>query len=552
MAPASDILSNYSTLQKARLQYETVLPAVLERSFKISYGGPTTSAANSEDIAALFKSMYGQPTAIVEPSESNTLSSAPLKVGVVLSGGQAAGGHNVIAGIFDYLEKNVPGSTLYGFLGGPGGIMKGKYAVITADFLYPYRNQGGLDIIRSGRDKIESDEQMKRAKSTVESLDLDGLVVIGGDDSNTNACVLAEYFKNEGLKTRVIGCPKTIDGDLKSKEVPVSFGFDTACKIFSELIGNVMIDSKSAAKYYHFVRLMGRAASHVTLECALETHPNITLVGEEVVAKKMTLKEVKLYVQDVVVKRAAAGRNYGVVLIPEGLIDFVPEISILIAELNDILAKTTVDKEGEWKKDLTAASRSVFEILPPTIQEQLLLERDPHGNVQVSKIEMEKMLMEMVVADLKVKKDEGTFKGSFNCQNHFFGYEGRCGLPSNFDANYTYALGYTAGALLQSGLTGYMASVNNLTAPMKEWTAGGTPLTSLMQVERRKGKNKPVIRKALVELDGAPFTAFAAVRDDWAINDRFRNPGPIQFEGPAANESNFTLLLEQGVLSAIN
>ncbi|XP_004486196.2 pyrophosphate--fructose 6-phosphate 1-phosphotransferase subunit beta [Cicer arietinum] len=424
--------------------------------------------------------------------------------------------------------------------------MKSKFVELSSDYIYPYRNQGGFDMICSGRDKIETPEQFKQAEETVKKLDLDGLVVIGGDDSNTNACLLAENFRSKNLKTQVLGCPKTIDGDLKCKEVPTSFGFDTACKIYAEMIGNVMIDARSTGKYYHFVRLMGRAASHITLECALQTHPNVTIIGEEVAAKKLTLKNVTDYIVDVICKRAEDNYNYGVILIPEGLIDFIPEVQQLIAELNEILAHDIVDEGGLWKKKLADQSLELFEFLPQAIQEQLMLERDPHGNVQVAKIETEKMLIEMVETELGKRKQEGKYKGEFKGQSHFFGYEGRCGLPTNFDANYCYALGYGAGALLQSGKTGLISSVGNLCAPVEEWTVGGTALTSLMDVERRHGKFKPVIKKAMVELEGAPFKKFASLRDEWALKNCYVSPGPIQFTGPGSDAVSHTLLLESG------
>ncbi|KAF3450503.1 hypothetical protein FNV43_RR06587 [Rhamnella rubrinervis] len=501
----------------------------------------------THEIAKLFPNLFGQPSALLVPCDSET-SQAPqkLKIGVVLSGGQAPGGHNVISGIYDYLQDRAKGSTLYGFRGGPAGIMKCKYVELNSEHIYPYRNQGGFDMICSGRDKIETPEQFKHAEETVMKLDLDGLVVIGGDDSNTNACLLAENFRGKNIKTRVIGCPKTIDGDLKCKEVPASFGFDTACKIYSEMIGNVMIDARSTGKYYHFVRLMGRAASHITLECALQTHPNITIIGEEVAAKKQTLKNVTDYIVNIILKRADLGYNYGVILIPEGLIDFIPEVQQLIAELNEILAHDVVDEGGLWKKKLKDQSLKLFEFLPLAIQEQLMLERDPHGNVQVAKIETEKMLIQMVETELEKKQQEGSYLGQFKGQSHFFGYEGRCGLPTNFDSTYCYALGYGAGALLQYGYTGLISSVGNLAAPVEEWTVSGTALTALMDVERRHGKFKPVIKKAMVELEGAPFKKFAAMRNDWAIYNRYISPGPIQFVGPVSNALNHTLLLELG------
>lgn len=540
--------SVYSEVQNSRLDHPLPLPSVLGTSFKVVDGPPSSAAGHPEEIAKLFPCLYGQPSVSLVPDDSGDVAmNQNLKIGVVLSGGQAPGGHNVISGIFDYLQIHCKGSTMYGFRGGPAGIMKGKYVVLTPEYIYPYRNQGGFDMICSGRDKIETPEQFKQAEETAKKLDLDGLVVIGGDDSNTNACLLAENFRSKNLKTRVIGCPKTIDGDLKSKEVPTSFGFDTACKIYAEMIGNVMIDARSTGKYYHFVRLMGRAASHITLECALQTHPNITLIGEEVFAKKLTLKNVTDYIAGVVCKRAESGYNYGVILIPEGLIDFIPEVQQLIAELNEILAHDVVDEAGVWKRKLTPQCLELFELLPLAIQEQLLLERDPHGNVQVAKIETEKMLIQMVETELDQRKQKGAYNAQFKGQSHFFGYEGRCGLPSNFDSTYCYALGYGAGALLQSGKTGLISSVGNLAAPVEEWTVGGTALTALMDVERRHGKFKPVIKKAMVELEGAPFKKFASKREEWALNNRYINPGPIQFVGPVANKVNHTLLLELGV-----
>ncbi|CAL4967125.1 unnamed protein product [Urochloa decumbens] len=540
------LASVYSEVQTSRLHHALQLPSVLCSQFSLVDGPPSSATGNPDEIAKLFPKLFGQPSASLVPAK-DAVEGKPLKVGVVLSGGQAPGGHNVICGIFDFLQHRAKGSTMYGFKGGPAGVMKCKYVELNTDFVYPYRNQGGFDMICSGRDKIETPEQFKQAEDTANKLELDGLVVIGGDDSNTNACLIAEYFRSKNLKTRVIGCPKTIDGDLKCKEVPTSFGFDTACKIYSEMIGNVMTDARSSGKYYHFVRLMGRAASHITLECALQTHPNIALIGEEVAEKKQTLKNVTDYITDIVCKRAELGYNYGVILIPEGLIDFIPEVQKLIAELNEILAHDTVDEAGVWKNKLEPESKKLFEFLPPSIQEQLLLERDPHGNVQVAKIETEKMLIAMVETELEKRKAEGKYKGTFIGQSHFFGYEGRCGLPTNFDASYCYALGYGAGALLQCGKTGLISSVGNLAAPVAEWTVGGTALTSLMDVERRHGKFKPVIKKAMVELDGAPYKKFASLRDEWAVKNRYISPGPIQFIGSGADAVNHTLLLELGV-----
>jgi pyrophosphate--fructose-6-phosphate 1-phosphotransferase len=541
------VASVYSEVQATRIEQALPLPSVLRKPFKIDHGPASSAAGNPDEIAKLFPNLFGQPSALLVPSDSET-NQAPqkLKIGVVLSGGQAPGGHNVICGIYDYLQERAKGSTLYGFRGGPAGIMKCKYVELNSEYIYPYRNQGGFDMICSGRDKIETPEQFKQAEETALKLDLDGLFVIGGDDSNTNACLLAENFRRKNIKTRVIGCPKTIDGDLKCKEVPTSFGFDTACKIYSEMIGNVMIDARSTGKYYHFVRLMGRAASHITLECALQTHPNITIIGEEVAAKKQTLKNVTDYIVNIILKRADLGYNYGVILIPEGLIDFIPEVQQLISELNEILAHDVVDEGGLWKKKLKDQSLKLFEFLPQAIQEQLMLERDPHGNVQVAKIETEKMLIQMVETELVKKQQEGSYLGQFKGQSHFFGYEGRCGLPTNFDSTYCYALGFAAGALLQNGYTGLISSVGNLAAPVEEWTVGGTALTALMDVERRHGKFKPVIKKAMVELEGAPFKKFAASRNDWAIYNRYISPGPIQFVGPVSNAINHTLLLELG------
>ncbi|KAD6454146.1 hypothetical protein E3N88_08852 [Mikania micrantha] len=500
-------------------------------SFSLYDGYDST---NVDEIAKHFPNLFGQPS--VSLKSGGSLPQQSLKIGIVLSGGQAPGGHNVISGIYDYFRNRTQGSTMYGFIGGPVGIMKCNYVKLTEEFIYPYRNQGGFDMICSGRDKIETPEQFQQARETAKKLDLDGIVVIGGDDSNTNACLLAENFRANNLKTRVIGCPKTIDGDLKCKEVPASFGFDTACKIYSEMIGNLMVDARSTGKYYHFVRLMGRAASHITLECALQTHPNIAIIGEEVAAQKQTLKSVTSYIANIICKRADAGYSYGIVLVPEGLVDFIPEVRQLIAELNEILAHDVVDQKGAWKKKLRSQSHELFEILPQAIQEQLLLERDPHGNVQVvAKIETEKMLIQMVECELEKRKKEGRYKKNFKAQPHFFGYEGRCGLPSIFDSNYCYALGYGAAALIHTGKTGLISSVGNLGAPVEDWTVGGTALTSLMGVERRQGKFKPVVKKAMVELEGAPFKKFASMRDEWSLKNRYINPGPVQFMGPASD-----------------
>ncbi|KAK4748099.1 hypothetical protein SAY87_014685 [Trapa incisa] len=538
--------AEFNEVQASRVGHRLQLPSVLKRQFEIVDGPPSSAAGNPDEISKLFPHLFGQPSALLVPSATVTTAASrqSQKIGVVFSGGQAPGGHNVISGIFDYLQEHGKGSTLYGFKGGPAGIMKCKYLDLTADFILPYRNQGGFDMLCSGRDKIETPEQFKQAEETVLKLDLDGLVVIGGDDSNTNACLLAENFRSKNMKTRVIGCPKTIDGDLKCEEVPISFGFDTACKTYAELIGNLMVDSRSSGKYYHFVRLMGRAASHITLQCALETHPNITIIGEEVAAKRLTLKNVTDYIVDVICKRSELGYNYGVVLIPEGLIDFIPEVQQLISELNEILAQGPVDEGGMWKEKLKAQSLQLFEFLPRSIQKQLMLERDPHGNVQVAKIETETMLIQMAEEELEKRQQENKYKGTFKGLSHFFGYEGRCGFPSNFDATYCYSLGYAAAALLHCGKTGLIASVGNLGAPVSEWTVGGTALTSLMDVERRHGKFKPVIKKAMVDLQGAPFKLFAAMREEWALKNRYLSPGPIQFVGPTSHAVNLTLQLE--------
>ena len=540
-------LAVYSPVQVDRIDRTPPLPEVLQGHFKLAHGPRTTSAGHAEEIGKLFPLTFGQPSVQLVGCEGACFDEGrKLKVGVVLSGGQAPGGHNVIAGMFDYLEKKAPGSVLYGFKGGPAGIMRNKWVEITGRMLYPFRNQGGFDIIGSGRDKIETPEQFQQAVETVVKLDLDGVVVIGGDDSNTNAALLAEHFRRKKVKTAVLGCPKTIDGDLKSKQVPISFGFDTACRIYSELIGNIMVDARSTQKYYHFVRLMGRAASHITLECALQTHPNAAIIGEEVHHERKTLRQVTNSIADVVCKRAHLGKNYGVVLVPEGLIDFIPEVQTLIAELNDLLATQACDAPGTWKTKLTPQSRALLASLPANIQDQLLLERDPHGNVQVAKIETEKLLIAMVEDELSHRHHEATFLGHFKGQAHFFGYEGRCGMPTNFDATYCYALGFAAAALLGFAQTGLIACVSNLTAPPSQWLVGGTALTELMDMERRVGRDKPVIKKAMVDLAGAPFREFARLRDAWAVDDSFVSPGPIQFSGPSADDACSTLQLEVG------
>eukprot|EP01103_Thecamoeba_quadrilineata_P014831 TRINITY_DN4520_c0_g1_i1.p1 TRINITY_DN4520_c0_g1~~TRINITY_DN4520_c0_g1_i1.p1 ORF type:complete len:535 (-),score=102.28 TRINITY_DN4520_c0_g1_i1:174-1778(-) len=513
-----------SPLQEQRLRYQPQVPpiftSVAQHLCKIDVDAPPVP---EDGIRKLFPLTSLQPLINLIPGPN--VAGAPLKVGVVLSGGPAPGGHNVISGIFDYLKSRNTQSQLFGFLGGPKGVIKGKFIEISETLLAKYRNQGGFDIIGTGRDKIETPEDFKSSLQVCSNLQLDGLVVVGGDDSNTNAALLAEYFLTNKIKTKVIGTPKTIDGDLKSKQVEVSFGFDSATKVYSSLIANIATDANSSLKYYHFIRLMGRSASHITLECALQTHPNIAFIGEEVEAKKKTLKQLTSQIVDVVVERAKKGINHGVILIPEGLIEFIPEVGVLIRELNEVLSGSPDHTNIE--KKLTKESASVFALLPKMIQEQLLLDRDPHGNVQVSRIETETLLASLVAEKIEQLKANGSFKGSFNFTKHFFGYEGRCVPPTNFDSDYCYVLGKTAGALIELGKTGLLAIVRNLTAPVEQWRAGGLPLTSLMDIERRKGKNKPVIKKALVELDGPAFKTFVEVRDQWAMHCAYRNPGRI-------------------------
>lgn len=518
-----------SRLQKLRAEHKPLLPNVLQNLHVVEFhkGGATTSVGDEEQIKGHFPNTFGRP--IIDGKEGNLRQCGPLKVGVVLSGGQAAGGHNVISGLFDALLALCPQSRLFGFLGGPSGIVENKVLEITHEVVAPYRNQGGFDLIGSGRTKIETEEQLAASKKTAEANELDGIVVIGGDDSNTNAAVLAEYFLQNGCKTVVIGVPKTIDGDLKNAFIATSFGFDTAAKTYSEMIGNIERDALSAKKYYHFIKLMGRSASHITLECALATHPNIALIGEEVAEKGMTLSQITTELTDVIEKRAEMGKNYGVILVPEGLVEFIPEMKELIAELNHLAAG-----EGELRVDEVAAklggsAKSCFASLPEEIQKQLLLDRDPHGNVQVSMIETEKLLISAVKKELEKR----SFKGAFSAQGHFFGYEGRAGYPSNFDTRYCYSLGYTAALLIDEGMTGYMTCVGNLNHPVQDWSISGLPITMLMNIEMRKGKEKPVIQKALVDLKGKAFQFFQESRANWALEDHYRYPGPIQFFGEA-------------------
>lgn len=520
-----------SRLQKLRLEYHPVLPKVLENLSALHFSAKeeTSAVADADEIRALFPKTFGR--AVMKGAAGALREHSPLRVGVVFSGGQAAGGHNVIAGLFDALQKLHSENRLLGFLGGPGGIIEGKIAEITQEGLASYRNQGGFDLIGSGRTKIETEEQLSGALKTVLDLNLDGLVVIGGDDSNTNAATLAEFFLKNGAKTSVIGVPKTIDGDLRNPFVATSFGFDTATKIYSEMVGNIARDALSAKKYTHFIKLMGRSASHITLECALKTHPNITLIGEEIAEKGMSLRAITEMCADIIAARSEQGRDYGIVLIPEGLIEFIPEMRALIDQLNALAAEggdLEVDKVSER---LNGEAASCFEALPKEIQKQLLLDRDPHGNVQVSKIETEKLLILAVEKQLSERKKAGTFKGKFAAQAHFFGYEGRSAFPSNFDAQYCYSLGYIAAALIDQKLTGYMASVQGLDRPSGDWEISGLPITMLMNMEMRSGKKKAVIQKALVELNGKAFRFLKDSRDEWAHNDHYRYPGPIQFFG---------------------
>ncbi|MDY2779445.1 MAG: diphosphate--fructose-6-phosphate 1-phosphotransferase [Alloprevotella sp.] len=541
-----------SALQIARSAYQPKLPLGLRGNVSIKEGQPTQSVGDQEEIKVLFPNTYGMPLVEFVPSnEKKTY--APMNMGVILSGGQAPGGHNVICGLFDELKKQNPDSKLYGFLMGPGGLVDHKYMEITDEIVAEYRNTGGFDLIGSGRTKLEKAEQFEAGLEIIRKLNIKAIVIIGGDDSNTNACVLAEYYAAKGCGVQVIGCPKTIDGDLKNEQIETSFGFDTACKTYAEVIGNIQRDANSARKYWHFIKLMGRSASHIALECALQCQPNICIISEEVEEKNQTLDDIVNYIASVVAQRAADGNNFGTVLIPEGLIEFIPAMKALIAELNDLLstpeaAAVSADDQRAWiLSKLSAANAAVYESLPETVARQLTMERDPHGNVQVSLIETEKLLSEMVAKKLDAWKAEGKFAGKFAAQHHFFGYEGRCAAPSNYDADYCYALGTSAAQLVANGKTGYMAIVKNTTAPAEEWIAGGVPITMMMNMERRHGEMKPVIRKALVRLDGAPFKTFAAHRDEWAKNTCFVYPGPIQYFGPTevCDQSTITLRLEQ-------
>ena len=542
-----------SALQKERAGYQPKLPKALQGAVKVQEGAPTQSVDNQEDIKKLFPNTYGMP--LVEFVPADSANNAKINVGIILSGGQAPGGHNVISGLFDEVKKLNPENRLYGFLMGPGGLVDHNYIEITAENLQAYRNTGGFDMIGSGRTKLEKEEQFEKGLEVLRKLDIKAVVIIGGDDSNTNACVLAEYYAAKQYGVQVIGCPKTIDGDLKNDQIETSFGFDTATKTYSELIGNIERDCNSARKYWHFIKLMGRSASHIALECALQTQPNICLVSEEIESKDQTLNDIVEYIAGVVTYRAEQGNNFGVVLIPEGLIEFIPAIGRLIQELNDLLAAhgadyLNLDKDAQRKyilEHLSAENKATFETLPEGVARQLSLDRDPHGNVQVSLIETEKLISEMVAAKLDQWKKEGKYTGKFSPLHHFFGYEGRCAAPSNFDADYCYALGSSAAQLIANGKTGYMAIVKNTTAPADQWKAGGVPITMMMNMERRNGEMKPVIRKALVELDGAPFKTFAAQREKWAKETCYVYPGPIQYWGPSSvcDQTTKTLGLEQ-------
>ena len=551
-------MTNLSPLQIERLKYQPKLPASLANGINhlISQeGSATESVANQEEIKALFKNTYGKPTVTFQTSTESNHSDV-RNVGVILSGGQAPGGHNVIAGLYDALKQANSANNLYGFLGGPSGIIEGKYVEFNDEFINDYRNTGGFDIIGSGRTKLETEEQFQSAWEVCKKLNISAVVIIGGDDSNTNAALLAEWFVAHNANIQVIGCPKTIDGDLKNEQIEISFGFDTATKTYGELIGNIERDANSAKKYWHFVKIMGRSASHVALEAALQTQPNITLISEEVEQKKMSLSSIIDYMTNIVVKRSEMGKNFGIAVIPEGLIEFIPELKTMIANLNDIMP--TLEKDSKYtsgsdaekiaiiENTLSSENTSVFKSLPALIKSQLLMDRDPHGNVQVSKIETEKLLISMIEEKLAGLKKEGKYSGKFSTQSHFFGYEGRCAFPSNFDADYCYSLGFNAFALINFGLTGYLSSVRNLTEPANDWIAGGVPLTMMMNMERRHGEMKPVIKKALVELDGPVFKKLEENREDWALNDRYLFPGAIQYFGPSSvcDITTVTLQLE--------
>ena len=541
-----------SALQMARAAYQPKLPKALQGAVKVKEGAATQSVGDQEEIKKLFPNTYGMP--IVEFEPATEANNTKMNVGIILSGGQAPGGHNVITGLFDQIKKLNPENRLFGFILGPGGLVDHNYMELTADIIDEYRNTGGFDMIGSGRTKLEKVDQFEKGLEIIRELNIKAIVIIGGDDSNTNACVLAEYYAAKNYGVQVIGCPKTIDGDLKNDQIETSFGFDTACKTYSELIGNIERDCNSARKYWHFIKVMGRSASHIALECALQTQPNICLVSEEIEQKGMSLDDIVTYIANAVCQRAADGNNFGTVIIPEGVIEFIPAIKKLIAQLNDVLAMPEAKELDRHesidfvKAHLTDENLAVFNSLPTGVARQLALDREPHGNVQVSLIETEKLLSTMVAQKLEKMKKEGKYAGKFSAQHHFFGYEGRCAAPSNFDADYCYALGTSAAQLIANGKTGYMAIVKNTTAPAEQWIAGGVPITMMMNMEKRAGEMKPVIRKALVELDGAPFKTFAAQRDRWARETAYVYPGPIQYWGPTevCDQPTRTLALEQG------
>lgn len=543
-----------SALQRVRAEYQPKLPKDLQGDVKVNFGEATQSVADQEEIKNRFPHTYGMPIVQFERSDKHERVEEPFNVGVILSGGQAPGGHNVVSGLFDGLKKLNKENRLYGFLMGPAGFINHQYMELTAGYIADYRNTGGFDIIGSGRTKLETPEQFESGLKILKELNIKALVIIGGDDSNTNAAVLAEYYKNIGAGVQVIGVPKTIDGDLKNEWIETSFGFDTACKVYSEVIGNIQRDCNSAKKYYHFIKLMGRSASHIALECALETQPNICLISEEVLAKRMTLDNIVSYICYVIAERAKLGWNFGTVLIPEGLIEFIPSMKDLIAELNDVLVEFAGELEELEEADkltaihghLSPANADLFKSLPKEIAHQLSMERDSHGNVQVSLIETESLLSGMVAKRLEEMAEAGQYSGKFAAQHHFFGYEGRCADPTNFDADYTYALGYNAAMLINAGLTGYMSSVRNLTDTTENWICGGIPITMMMNMERRNGEMKPVIQKALVNLNGRPYLKFASMRETLALNTLYQYPGPIQYFGPSeiCDRPSMTLLLE--------
>lgn len=553
-------MKELSPLQTERLKYQPKLPSSLKQGInklEMITGADTTAARDAEQIKELFKNTYGKPVVTFKTTDNKTLSETK-NVGVILSGGQAPGGHNVIAGLYDALKSANPNNKLYGFLGGPAGIIDGKYVEFSDSFIDDYRNTGGFDIIGSGRTKLETEEQFQKSLEVCKKLGISAVVIIGGDDSNTNAALLAEWFVANNTGIQMVGCPKTIDGDLKNDQIEISFGFDTATKTYGELIGNIQRDANSAKKYWHFIKIMGRSASHVALEAALQTQPNITLISEEVEEKKLSLDAIIENISSIIAKRAEKGKNFGIAVIPEGLIEFIPEMKSMIANLNDIMGE--LEQDGNYNNATSTRERfeivegrlkgenaKVFTSLPALIKAQLLMDRDPHGNVQVSRIETEKLLIEMVKSRLEEMKSQGQYVGKFSEQAHFFGYEGRCAFPSNFDADYCYSLGYNAFALINFGLTGYLSSIKNLTSPADQWVAGGTPLTMMMNMEKRHGEMKPVIQKALVKLDGPVFKKLEENREDWAMNDRYKFPGAIQYFGPTevCDLTTVTLKLEQ-------